>query len=97
MIVYHNINLLCWPLLLVVSIIDLFLLLVAIRLLLETFKNAKTRKLCCQLKPLTDPIPQYLRLLILRHNGRAFPSRVCWAVVIGMALLLRYLILHLIT
>ena len=96
MIVYHNINLLCWPLLLVVSIIDLFLLLAGIRLLLETFHSTKAQKLCSQIKPLIDPVPQHLGSLILHCSGPVISSRWCWIITIAVALLMRYLILKLI-
>ena len=86
-----NYNIFAFPLVLLISAIDLWLLLVAIRSILSWFPSAG--RICQALSRFTDPVPQAVGNWLsvkLSRPVRAWPA---WLVVALTALVIRHLLI----
>lgn len=97
MITLNHIPFMLWPLVLIVSVIDMYLFLTTLRLLLGCFKNAKADRFRTMLQPVTDSIPNGINSVLTSRIARFVVVKTCWIITLGGLLLLRYLILLLLT
>ena len=87
-------NLLALPLLIAIWAIDIYLLMIGVRLLAEQLSGTSAAHLCQGLQPITDKIPMAIRRwLVARSQGRPTASWAPWAITIGGGLVLRHILI----
>ena len=96
MIFYSTPNILAGPLLLFLSLVDLFLCLAAIRLLLGRLRASWSTQLCMNLVPLTDSIPNAVSRRLSRRRTKPVSAWWCWMIFFIGGILLRYLLVWII-
>ena len=87
MIIYAT-NILVSPLLLMVWFIELYLLLVAARLILGKLPGLGAARIATGLQPLTDVIPHAVDRWLAKQTDRAVPTWLPWGIAIlgGLAI-----------
>ena len=88
--VIHTTNIIAGPLVMVVWLIDIYLLLISIRLLTSRLKGMFFDRLCKNLKPITDPIPQIIHHKIVRYRHRQVPEWISWLIVLSVLFCVRH-------
>ena len=86
----YTISVIAGPLVLVVWLIDIYLLLISIRLLASQLKGVCFDGLCQNLKPITDPIPKALhqKIGVLKH--KQVPEWISWLIVLSVLFCVRH-------
>ena len=81
-------NILAAPLAWVVSLLDLYILLILIRLVASKLNGLAASRLCQNLQPLTDSV--WRRVNRILSARRATPAWVSWLAAITLLLIVRY-------
>ena len=90
--IIHTTNIIAGPLVLVIWAIDVYLLLVSVRLIAGRLQGVCCNRLCQGLKPLTDPLPEAIQRRIVRWKRKTAPIWVPWLIVILGAIITRHLL-----
>ena len=92
MIIYTN-NIFAGPLLLAVWAVDIYLLLVSIRLIITQIPSISENDVSRYLRQLTDPVTDIVRRKLTKHRA---PSWLPWLIVILSGLVIRYVLIAII-
>ena len=92
MIIYTT-NILALPLMLLIWIVELFLVLSAIRLALSHLSNVRAQGACTALQRYTDPVPEAIHGWLSRRWQKPVPAWLPWLIVIVSSLLLRHFLI----
>ena len=93
MIFIQTNNIIVLPLTLGIWAIDIFLALVAVRWALEWSPAIAAGPLCQGLRPVTEAIPARIHNWLQRRLARPLPRWLPWALVLMLAVTLRYFLL----
>lgn len=88
--IIHTTSVIAGPLVLVVWLIDIYLLLISIRLLTSKLKGICFSRICQNLKPVTDPIPQIIHHKIVGFRHRQVPELISWLIVVSVLFCARH-------
>jgi hypothetical protein len=88
--IIHTTSVIPSPLVLVVWLMDIYLLLISIRLLTSKLKGVFFDRVCQNLKLITDPIPQIIQNKIVGYRHRQVPEWISWLIVIAVLFCTRY-------
>lgn len=91
MIIYTN-NIFAGPLLLAVWVIDIYLLLVSIRLIAAQIPSISESGFNRHLRQFTDPVVDMVTKKIAKHKDRA-PPWLPWLIVLASGFLLRNILI----
>ena len=92
MIIYTN-NIFAGPLLLAVWAVDIYLLLVSIRLIAAQIPSISESGFSQCLRQLTDPVTDMVRRKLTKHRA---PPWLPWLIVILSGLIIRYVLIAII-
>ena len=94
--IFYQTSILAGPLVIIIWVIDIYLILAAIRLILGRLSSTQNSRLCQTLKIFTDPIPEALANHISERKSDSPPYWQPWAIVMVIGIVTRYLLLWLI-
>ena len=92
MIVYTT-NILALPLMLLIWIVELFLVISAIRLVLGHLNSVRAQGTCAALQRFTDPVPEAIHGWLSRRRQKPVPAWLPWLIVTVSSLLLRHILI----
>jgi hypothetical protein len=85
-------NPLAFPLMIIISAIDLYVFAASLRFTLGQLSATRTGTACRALQELVDPLPCRLDMWLTRWCGRPSPAWLSWLIVIGAGLAARQLL-----
>ena len=91
MIVYTT-NILVLPLVLLIWSVDVYLLIVSLRLILGQLSATRNSRLRQAFQEIVDPIPNRVSAWLQERRDRPSPGWAPWIIVIGVGLVVRHLL-----
>ena len=85
-------NPLVLPLIMLIWAIDIYMLLVSLRLILGQLSATRSSILCKALRELVDPIPNRVGEWLTACRSRKSPPWAQWVIVLGVGLVARYVL-----
>ena len=93
MIIYtHPVHLFAMPFLLAVGLIDLYLLVTALRLITAQLASPGACRIDTAISQFTDPLPNAIRRWLQGRTNRITPAWAPWLIVIGSLIVIRSLL-----